>query len=58
MNDGMFELGERAISETIIGPIKPQEPGHFAFYQMSATAMIQQRRLKPWAAVSGPGAAG
>lgn len=48
MNDGMVELGERAISETIIGPIKQQEPGHFAFYQMSATAMIQQRRLKPW----------
>lgn len=45
---GMQELGEKAISETIIGPIKQQEPGHFAFYQMSATRMIQQRMLKPW----------
>ena len=40
--------GRRAIAETIITPIKQQEPGHFAFYQMSATAMIQDRVLKPW----------
>jgi hypothetical protein len=32
----------------IITPIKQQEPGHFAFYQMSATAMIQDKVLKPW----------
>jgi hypothetical protein len=44
----MQELGETAISETIITPIKQQEPGHFAFYQMSATAMIQDKVLKPW----------
>ena len=48
INAGMRELGERAISETIITPIKQQEPGHFAFYQMSATAMIQDRVLRPW----------
>lgn len=48
INQGMRELGETAISETIITPIKQQEPGHFAFYQMSATAMIQDRVLKPW----------
>lgn len=48
LNDGMRELGETAISETIISPIKQQEPGHFAFYQMSATAMIQDRVLRPW----------
>lgn len=48
INDGMRELGETAISETIISPIKQQEPGHFAFYQMSATAMIQDRVLRPW----------
>jgi hypothetical protein len=48
INSGMLELGESAISETIIGPIKQQEPGHFAFYQMSATAMIQDRVLRPW----------
>jgi hypothetical protein len=48
INDGLKEMGENAISETIITPIKQQEPGHFAFYQMSATAMIQDRVLKPW----------
>ncbi len=48
INTGMQELGEEAIAETIITPIKQQEPGHFAFYQMSATAMIQDRVLKPW----------
>jgi hypothetical protein len=48
MNDGMKEMGETAISETIITPIKQQEPGHFAFYQMSATEMIQSKVLKPW----------
>ena len=48
INAGMQELGESAISETIITPIKQQEPGHFAFYQMSATAMIQDGSLKPW----------
>ena len=48
INDGLREIGETAISETIITPIKQQEPGHFAFYQMSATAMIQDRVLRPW----------
>ena len=48
INTGLRELGETAISETIITPIKQQEPGHFAFYQMSATAMIQDKVLKPW----------
>jgi hypothetical protein len=48
INDGLKEIDENAISETIITPIKQQEPGHFAFYQMSATAMLQDRVLKPW----------
>jgi hypothetical protein len=48
INAGIRELGETAIAETIITPIKQQEPGHFAFYQMSATAMIQDKVLKPW----------
>jgi len=48
INTGLRELGETAISETIITPIKQQEPGHFAFYQMSATAMIQDKVLNPW----------
>ncbi len=41
-------LGEDAISKTIIGQIKRQEPGHYAFYQMSATQMIQDQVLAPW----------
>lgn len=41
-------MGEDAISETIIQPIKRQEPGHFAFYRMSAEKMVQDRVLKPW----------
>jgi hypothetical protein len=48
INDGMKEMGETAISRTIITPIKQQEPGHFAFYQMSAMAMIQDKVLRPW----------
>lgn len=48
INDGMVEMGEQAIMKTIITPIKQQEPGHFAFYQMSATEMIQSKVLKPW----------
>jgi hypothetical protein len=41
-------MGERAVLDTIIHPIKQQEPGHFAFYQMSATKMIQDGELAPW----------
>jgi len=48
INDGMRQLGETAIAETIITPIKQQEPGHFAFYRMSATALVQSGELKPW----------
>lgn len=42
------DLGEKAIATTIIGQIKRQEPGHFAFYTMSATQMIQDEVLAPW----------
>ncbi len=48
LNDGMRGLGETAIADTIITPIKQQEPGHFAFYQMSATALVQSGELRPW----------
>lgn len=41
-------MGERAISATIIQPIKRQEPGHFAFYRMSAEKMVQDQVLRPW----------
>lgn len=46
--DGMLQLDEAAIAETIISPIRRQEPGHFAFYRMSATQLIQSGELKPW----------
>jgi len=48
MTEGLTEMGESAIAKTLIGQIKQQEPGHFAFYQMSATSMIQHEVLKPW----------
>lgn len=48
LNKSLTEMGEDAIAQTVIGPIKQQEPGHFAFYQMSSTEMIQSGRLKPW----------
>ena len=46
--DGLTDAGEIAIAKTIIAPIKRQEPGHFAFYRMSATKMLQEHVLKPW----------
>lgn len=36
LQEGLTELGERAATDTIITPIRRQEPGHYAFYQMSA----------------------
>ena len=42
------ELGEQATRETIINPIKRQEPGHFAFYRMSAEKILTDGTLKPW----------
>lgn len=48
LSRAFIELGEDAITHTVIGPIKQQEPGHFAFYQMSASEMLQNERLQPW----------
>lgn len=48
LGTGLEEMGEKAIASTVIAPIKRQEPGHFAFYQMSATAMVQAGELAPW----------
>lgn len=42
------EMGEKAIRETIINPIKRQEPGHFAFYRMSAEKVLTDGTLRPW----------
>lgn len=48
LSRGMLALGETAIAQTIVNPIKRQEPGHFAYYQMSAMSMVQQAVLAPW----------
>jgi hypothetical protein len=48
ISTGLKEMGESAIAETVINPIRQQEPGHFAFYHMSASAMVADKVLKPW----------
>lgn len=48
LHDGMSALGETAIAETIIAPIRRQEPGHFAFYRMSAVGLVRSGALRPW----------
>jgi hypothetical protein len=44
--DGIAELGEEGVARTAIGQIKRQEPGHYAFYQLSARAHWD--RLARW----------
>lgn len=46
LHEGVEELGERGVAATIIGPIKRQEPGHFAFYRLSARGLWGQ--LSGW----------
>lgn len=48
MSDGLDELGETAIKNTVVDAIKVQEPGHFAFYRLSATQLVQSGVLSPW----------
>jgi hypothetical protein len=49
LHDGLVELGESAIAQTIITPIRRQEPGHYAFYQMSCRALwAQLDRWQQW----------
>ncbi len=44
--DGILELGEDAVASTAIAQIKRQEPGHYAFYQLSARQ--HWHRLARW----------
>ena len=44
--DGVTELGETAVAETIVAQIRRQEPGHYAFYKMSARGLSAQ--LSGW----------
>jgi hypothetical protein len=46
LHDGVVEMGESAIAQTVIAPIKRQEPGHYAFYQLSARGLWSQ--LAAW----------
>lgn len=46
LHDGVRDLGEIAIAESVVAPIRRQEPGHYAFYRMSATA--HWARLSGW----------
>ncbi|GAB3700529.1 GTP-binding protein LepA [Mariniluteicoccus flavus] len=45
---GLMAMGEEPLARTVVEPIKRQEPGHFAFYAMSATSLVQSGVLKPW----------
>src|SRR6478735_11413979 len=42
LHDGVLEMGEHAVAQTVIAPIKRQEPGHYAFYQLSARGLWDQ----------------
>jgi hypothetical protein len=46
LHAGLLALGEVAIAETAIAPIRRQEPAHYAFYKMSARDLAT--RLAPW----------
>ena len=46
LHDGLEELGEIAVARTVVAPIRRQEPGHYAFYQISARALWDQ--LADW----------
>ncbi len=46
LHDGVLELGEEAVARSVIAPIKRQEPGHYAFYQLSAR--LHWSRLARW----------
>ncbi|MBB6627886.1 GTP-binding protein LepA [Nocardioides sp. KIGAM211] len=39
LHDGVREMGETSVAETVIAPIRRQEPGHYAFYQLSAKGL-------------------
>ena len=46
LHAGLVEMGERGLAHTAVGAIKRQEPGHFAFYRLSARA--HWATLAPW----------
>jgi hypothetical protein len=46
LHRGTLEMGELAVANSVIGQIKRQEPGHYAFYQLSARQLWTQ--LAAW----------
>jgi hypothetical protein len=46
LRDGLLDLGETAVAETVVDQIRRQEPGHHAFYAMSARGLAAE--LAPW----------
>ena len=48
MSEGLAAMGETAVKRTVIDAIKVQEPGHFAFYRLSAIELVQSGALAPW----------
>ena len=48
MSDGLGEMGETAVKRTVVDAIKVQEPGHFAFYRLSAQEMVRSGAISGW----------
>jgi hypothetical protein len=46
LHEGVAAMGETAVAQTVIAPIRRQEPGHYAFYQLSARGLWGQ--LSSW----------
>jgi hypothetical protein len=46
LHDGLAEAGEPALVQTVVAPIRRQEPGHYAFYRLSAEGLAAT--LAPW----------
>ena len=46
LHAGLKDLGETALASSIVAPIRRQEPGHYAFYKMSARGLAEQ--LSGW----------
>ena len=51
--DGVTELGETAVAETVVAQIRRQEPGHYAFYKMSARGLCRAAGRRGSASWSG-----
>jgi hypothetical protein len=49
LHSGLLELDERAVATTVVSPIRRQEPGHFAYYQIAARQLwTELSRWQKW----------